>query len=92
METGQFKHPVNSVLEGILLGITDMSQEGQLTINLLLTNINQDELEKIIEKREDNNQPGFSQPSGMVLQGTEKNNNNSVRQSLKMNPRCRSCI
>lgn len=63
MGTGQFKHPVNSVIEGILSGITDMSQEGHLTINLLMSNINQDELVKVLEKREERDQPGPSQPS-----------------------------
>lgn len=52
MGTGQFKHPVTSVIEGIISEITDMSQEGQITINVLMTNTHREELEKILKQRD----------------------------------------
>lgn len=69
MGTGQFKHPVTSVIEGIISGITDMSQEGQVTINLLMSNTNREELEKILKRRDEQKQPGPSHPSAPQWDG-----------------------
>lgn len=46
-------HTVTSVIEGIISGITDMSQEGQITIKVLMTNTNREELEKILKWRDE---------------------------------------